>query len=316
LFQDSNSSLGIFKNIHNRTQNTCRQENYEKMTVVQLKELLRKNGLTVSGKKSELIQRLEFYGDKKAREVVTASARKRERPTPLPEASQPDTASKKFRSLSPTPLSKKLVDAPVDISLSTRGKSSSVMTSSTKASDLRRRTPTEQETTQLITKRTNKKSPSAGTRLSTKTRKGSTIGKSSSSSSSRVLSRTTRTKPASSARVTELGNTTDAPSKLKSSSSRIRTSTESHSSISSSEKKTSTEKPVPLTKVHVDDKYNKGHQAGTKSTSPLGRRKIRTGGALTNVTNSAKKRKTARRQHMAKSVTAALAKLEKLQDVL
>jgi hypothetical protein len=37
---------------------------------------------------------------------------------------------------------------------------------------------------------------------------------------------------------------------------------------------------------------------------------------LSNVTNSAKKRKTVRRQDMAKSVTAALAELEKLQDVL
>jgi hypothetical protein len=47
----------------------------------------------------------------------------------------------------------------------------------------------------------------------------------------------------------------------------------------------------------------------------LGRRKIRTG-ALSNVTNSAKKLKTARRQDMAKSVNAALAELQKLQDVL
>jgi len=58
-------------------------------------------------------------------------------------------------------------------------------------------------------------------------------------------------------------------------------------------------------------------KTGKKSTTPQpATSKIRIGGVLSNVINSAKKRKIARRQDMAKSVTAALAELEKLQDVL
>lgn len=309
------SSFSEKDNSPSRAQDTGSQENYEKMTVVQLRELLRKNGLTVSGKKSELIQRLEFYGDKKAKEVVTASARKRERPTPLG-AVQSDITLKKIRLLSPAPSAKKNIEVPAEVpSATSRTKTSSVMTSSTKASDLRRRTPTETETAQLITKRSTKKSPKSA-RVATKTRKGITAGP----SYSRTLSRTTGTKAASSTRVTEHSNRIDAPKKLISSSSRTRTSTESTSSISSVENKKPTVYAIPTTTTTSNTKSVskvRHDKTGKKSTTPQpAKNKIRIGGVLSNVINSAKKRKIARRQDMAKSVTAALAELEKLQDVL
>ena len=52
-------------------------ENFEKMTVIELKDLLRKNGLTVGGKKSELIHRLRL--NVRAKEMIAASAKKKKR---------------------------------------------------------------------------------------------------------------------------------------------------------------------------------------------------------------------------------------------
>jgi len=79
------------------------EQYYVKMTVVELRALLRKNGLTVSGKKSELIKRLQIYGNTKGKDVLTASARKRTR-----SRSAPRTASKKLRVLSPRLPAKKI----------------------------------------------------------------------------------------------------------------------------------------------------------------------------------------------------------------
>ena len=41
-------------------------EDYESMTVAQLKELLKEQGLPVSGKKSDLIARLQEAADRKS----------------------------------------------------------------------------------------------------------------------------------------------------------------------------------------------------------------------------------------------------------
>lgn len=292
----------LFKSAQNAdgasSQSSSPREDYNNMTVVQLKELLRENGLTVSGKKSELIKRLQFYGNSKARDVITASARKRARANPRIEI--PDTTSKKLRLLSPipaehhSPVIEVKSESNVAPPLST--KKTSVITSSTKASSLRRRTPTESETAILVTKRSTRKSPRATSANSTRS-----LGNTSQSTFGMKSARST-TSFQSKAKTQRSRSNTRRP--ISSSSSKSSKSVKSFDSkVSSLTKSTSSSMSKKRTKV----------VARKKSASPIIKRKPI---ALKNMTNSAQKRKTDRRKDMAKSVNAALAELEKIQDAL
>ena len=294
----------VFKSAQNAdgasSQSSSPREDYNNMTVVQLKELLRENGLTVSGKKSELIKRLQFYGNSKARDVITASARKRARANPRIEI--PDTTSKKLRLLSPIPAEhhSPVIEVKSESNVApppSSTKKTSVITSSTKASSLRRRTPTESETAILVTKRSTRKSPRA-TSANSSTR---SLGNTSQSSVSMKSARST-TSFQSEAKTQRSRSNTRRP--ISSSSSKSSKSVKSFDSkLSSLTKSTSSSMSKKRTKV----------VARKKSASPIIKRKPI---ALKNMTNSAQKRKTDRRKDMAKSVNAALAELEKIQDAL
>ncbi len=333
------------------------------MTVVQLKVLLRENGLTVSGKKAELIQRLKFYGSAKARDVVTASAKKRDRSVPCVEI--PDAIfAKKLRLQSPLPpTSRRRTPRGSNISNTVAPSSSRkirLLTSSTKASLLRRRTPTEHDTASLVTKRgrtTTRKtsrsdvnaSPDSNSNDEDKLDKkvNSSIHEAATprNQSIRLPARITKKIPAPlNSKSTK--NLQSSASTLKKHESKVITvntslsgtsanakgtrpiSSRSTCSISTMTNSNATSRSRSSSRKTVKENTNHSSSSSRKvkptrqltvktaraiSGSPLGRRKDR---ALSSITNSAKKRRTDRRQNMAKSVNAALAELEKLNDAI
>lgn len=305
------------------------QDDYEKMKVVELKARLRENGLTVSGKKAELVQRLKFYGSSKARDVVTASARKRARS--VPRIQVPDAGvSKKTRLKSPVPPNtrKKSPTNSVTLPPSSARKVPRGLTSSTKASNLRRRIPTESETAHLIRKRPVRKSPRAASSVLDKSSEADVNIKKSARSLNRNAALKKKTTSQSDAlrrtRLTKKSSTVSKDTSKAPSSSDIKENRNSTDSVSTAEssvsssttKRNKKERPVSARRTvkTKDSRLNRGGRAITvktargKSGSPPR--------ALSSITNSAKKRRTDRRQNMARSVNMALAELEKLNEAL
>jgi len=293
---------------------------------MQLKELLRQNGLTVSGKKAELIQRLKFNTE--ARDAVTASAKKRVRAGATIDISESPT--KKIRLASPapprkrSPLSQRSPSSTSMASLSSRKPSSRSLTSSTKASMLRRKIPTESDTAHLVTRRSMRRSPRAeSTAVARIPAAAVAKSRSSTDSVSSTSSETTTIARINAAAETKTRSSTDSASSIISErSTRSTRSTRSATGRRPTSSKSTTSRRSDETKDNSMASSTKARRPArvttaktVKTESPLGRRKERSE-PLSSLTNSARKRKTNRRQDMAKSVNAALMELEKLHDSL
>lgn len=246
------------------------------MTVVQLKELLRENGLTVSGKKAELIQRLTF--NRKAREIVTASARKRQRIAP-PSLDITGISVKKLR-LSP-------LTSPKRKSPQSSRKSARKLTAATQASLLRRR-----------------KSPRAAI---------TTVNKS--PEIVRTPFCQGESKVPEIPNPTSMSSSNDAESSISSSKrSTTRTKTFNKNAPSSMKENVpihSNPSATPKRKRKAPEGLDQSKEG--LSMSPPNARSTRSR-PLSKITNSARKRRNHRRENMSKSVNAALAQLEALQS--
>ncbi len=281
-----------------------KNEEFEKMTVVQLKALLRENGLTVSGKKAELIQRLTF--NKKARDVVTASARKRQRvATPISDSDM-TVASKKLKLSSPASPARKISPS----SFSSK-KSARKLTAATQASILRRR-----------------RSPRirVETRTTSPTPASDNLTRSKTEDVMAPVSDTSRGIRAYNESVSSVeGGKKDK--KLKSSSTRKTesgacVSSDSASQIQSGGEKENTSPPMSTafapTSARINSLAQKQMEA-TQMQSPtktIKKQKKSSRILVARSTNSAKKRRDHRRKNMTKSVSKALAQLEVLQNSL
>lgn len=277
-------------------------EDFEKMTVIELKNLLRKNGLTVGGKKSELIHRLRL--NVRAKEMIAASARK------------------KKRTFSSDDIQKSGKKLKVDV---TSAESSSPHIS-TKASQSVRRNLTTATKASLLRRKSPKANSSTDMSRSMATPRGYSASSSSIGTSSRMGKKAISKLPA---------DPKDAPS------SRIRRSIDSTGSTNSdagssvmTTKSTNASKSRTISRKPICDENKKTSSMYTSRTE-----RIRTGTKelnenkmaakindddssmsskkppLTTITNSAKKRKINRREDMKRSVNQALEALEALENL-
>ncbi len=270
------------------------------MTVVQLKALLRKNGLTVSGKKAELVQRLTFH--RKAREVVTMSARKRQRVTTPISDSDETVTSKKLKLSSPASPAQKI--SPASASFSSK-KSARKLTAATQASILRRR----RSPRMRMGTRTTSPKPSSDNQTRSKTE-----------ATMPPISNAARGMRASNESVSSV-ESMKKDKKLKNLSAR-KTAPDSNCQIQSGGEKENTSPPVSTIYAPTSSRINSLTQKQSDITqvqSPTkAMKKQKSSSRILGArsTNSAKKRKDNRRRNMTKSVSKALAQLEVLQNSL
>lgn len=285
-------------------------EDFEKMTVLELKELLRKSGLTVGGKKSELIHRLRL--NTRAKEIIALSARKK-RPI---SSDDTQTVFKKVKlecatseSSDPSPT------IPQSVSRS--------LTTATKASLLRRKSPP--LSLDSVTPR-NSVAPS-----------NNGPGRPASFATFLTSSKTTLNNAVHSSKRSTTKFLVDAATEPLSRKRRSNDSLESTCSESRSSVNSSTSNALKVTRSIVHKESNdlveknpvrsaraERIRAATKTLNDI-REKTKVCGddpslsktnpPLSVITNSAKKRKISRREDMKRSVNQALEALEALENL-
>jgi hypothetical protein len=280
-------------------------ENFEKMTVIELKDLLRKNGLTVGGKKSELIHRLRL--NVRAKEMIAASARKKKRTF----SSDDNKNSGKRLKLDVTTSVESF--SPVS-SMKASQSARRNLTTATKASLLRRKSPKASTSNDMVSETPRGYPASIRSAISSKT------------STSRIGKKAISKLPS---------DQNDAPSiqKRKSIDSTVSLCSEEGSSVISANSSNCGKSRVKVRKATS----NENHPTFSSRTSRTERIKLKTKKLneiksavkmndedtsissnkppLSVITNSAKKRKINRREDMKRSVDQALEALEALENL-
>jgi hypothetical protein len=282
-------------------------EDFEKMTVIELKDLLRKNGLTVGGKKSELIYRLRL--NVRAKEMIAASARKKKR------TFSSDYTQKSGKKLKLDVTSTESFSPHVSTKESQSVRRN--LTTATKASLLRRKSPKANSSTETSRSIATPRGYSASSqsafssRIATTSRMGKkAISKLPADPKDTPSARKRRSIDSTGSINTESGSSVMTANSTNTGKSR----TMSTKPISDENKKTSsmytsrTERirtgTKKLNEIKIAAKINDDDSSMSSKKPPL-----------TTITNSAKKRKINRREDMKRSVNQALEALQALENL-
>lgn len=268
---------------------------YDNMTVAQLRLMLRKNGLTVSGKKSELIKRL-IYSARAKKALIS--------PSKCLSAKKSNLLSNR-KELRKRPISRHL-GTPGSIKVSRRKSTLRKLGTPGSIKVLRKRPISRQ----LGTPGSIKKMKLSQETISSSLRKGFPI-----SASSRPISASSRKNITSHTTIRRKSPEEASAGRLSPAarvSARMPRPTTAPGTIKSSD--ALKPKDTDNTSLHKQSNTRQRVVFDEMNTKPEG--SVHHRSTLATITNSAKKRKTSRRMSMTKSVTNALLQLEELENKL